>query len=219
MARNPALKMGYKFPSWPKFPFRSGPRHLPTLTIGTMSSAAAALIPARLPIGSEGEATRGKSLRLTAGGVSVDWYFPTTEELETVRALFPDCEPKDPPWDHIQAKLIKLGHSTNWSDLAAPAIVALLQTGFPNLGLRSEQSDELDDEAKRRPCFKRDQLWLTWKQEEGLTPAKIRDRWNGMSGEQRRAIAFSCCNDVGDGKNGRDVVKKGLAAAGAENNL
>jgi hypothetical protein len=31
---------------------------------------------------------------------------------------------------------------------------------------------------RHRPCYARDHLWLRWHLEEGLGPAKIRDKWN-----------------------------------------
>jgi len=54
----------------------------------------------------------------------------------------------------------------------------------------------------RRPCYDRDHTWLRWSNE-GMTPAKIRDRWNREHPEAT----------IGAGESGRDVVKKGLDAA------
>jgi len=58
---------------------------------------------------------------------------------------------------------------------------------------------------KRRPCFDRDQVFLNYKNE-GLGDAAIRDRWNAENPHET----------VGDGTPGREVVKKGIAAAKAD---
>jgi hypothetical protein len=56
---------------------------------------------------------------------------------------------------------------------------------------------------RRRPNYARDHTWLCWCDKEGLTPAKIRDRWNREHPEAT----------IGKGESGRDLVKKGLLAA------
>jgi hypothetical protein len=50
----------------------------------------------------------------------------------------------------------------------------------------------------RRPCHERNQTFLRWKKDEGMTPAPIRDRWNEENPKDKVTI---------------DVVKKGLQAA------
>ena len=57
-------------------------------------------------------------------------------------------------------------------------------------------------QKKHRPCFERDRQFLKWSRE-GLTPAKIRDRWNREHPDEH----------IGDGAPGREIVKKGIAAA------
>jgi len=57
----------------------------------------------------------------------------------------------------------------------------------------------------KRPCYDRDHAWLGW-DDAGMTPAKIRDRWNREHPEAQ----------VGKGQAGRDVVKKGIQAARKE---
>jgi hypothetical protein len=65
-------------------------------------------------------------------------------------------------------------------------------------------SDRLAEEDSRvdRPCGARDRQFLEWYRE-GLTPAKIRDRWNLENPSQH----------VGDGDSGRNLVKSGIRAA------
>jgi hypothetical protein len=53
----------------------------------------------------------------------------------------------------------------------------------------------------RRPAYERDHLWLRWKDEEGMTPAKIRDRWNTTNPRARVS---------------REVVTEGLKKASLE---
>lgn len=50
----------------------------------------------------------------------------------------------------------------------------------------------LDGGKKRRPAYARDHLWLKWQEAEGLTPAKIRDRWNEMEDFSRETICPGC---------------------------
>ena len=70
----------------------------------------------------------------------------------------------------------------------------------------ADPKQENSNKGKQRPCYDRDHQWLEWCQE-GLTPAKIRDRWNKENPDQ----------SIAKGEHGRDVVKKGLKAA--ENEL
>lgn len=87
-----------------------------------------------------------------------------------------------------------------------------------------EKADQIigaADEPPRRPAYGRDHLWLKWREEEGLTPAKIRDRWNDMTDGQRKAICpkhwKKVVVDSGHGKRTKqselDTIKKGLKAA------
>jgi len=63
------------------------------------------------------------------------------------------------------------------------------------------------------PAYERNRLWRKWRHEEKLTPAKIRDRWNSMTDLERREVCPTACNRIGQGKAGREVVKKALTAA------
>ena len=75
-----------------------------------------------------------------------------------------------------------------------------------------------DRVAGTRPAHERDHLWLRWREEDGLTPAKIRDRWDSMTDEDREAVCPDACERVGDAsmKAGREVVVKGLKKARGE---
>ena len=70
----------------------------------------------------------------------------------------------------------------------------------------------------KRPSFDRDHFWRRWAIEEGYTPAKIRDRWNAMTDEERKTICATAWQKVGTrGKDrGREVVKKALQRAEKE---
>ena len=62
-----------------------------------------------------------------------------------------------------------------------------------------------EDRTKRR-CYHRDHIWLRWAEDEGMTPAPIRDRWNREHPTDK----------IGPKDSGREVVKKGLDKARAE---
>lgn len=72
----------------------------------------------------------------------------------------------------------------------------------------------------KRVAAARDHLWLDWCLDEGMTPAAIRDRWNGMSNEERLAVAPTSCDKIGgpnlDKAKALDVVKKSLSKAKKE---
>jgi hypothetical protein len=81
---------------------------------------------------------------------------------------------------------------------------------------------ELAGHAGRRirPAYKRDHCWLKWA-DEGLTPAKIRDRWNALSDEGRKGICGEAWGRIGGSspaqkKAGYEVVKGGLKKAKRE---
>ena len=72
-----------------------------------------------------------------------------------------------------------------------------------------------------RAAYARDHLWLKWKLREGLTPAKIRNRWNRMNDSERRRICPLWHERIGgtdsEGKKaGIEVVKTGLKKAKRE---
>ena len=69
---------------------------------------------------------------------------------------------------------------------------------------------------KERPTYLRDHAWLGWAESENLGPARIRDRWNNMTEEERSGICLRAPGRIGKGEAGRDVVKKGLANAKSE---
>jgi hypothetical protein len=58
---------------------------------------------------------------------------------------------------------------------------------------------------KQRRCYRRDHKFLQWKRQ-GLTPAKIRDRWNTKHQDRPK-------DQIEDGEKGIDIVKKGIRKA------
>lgn len=73
----------------------------------------------------------------------------------------------------------------------------------------------------RRPAYARDHRWLSWHEQEKLGPAKIRDKWDGLPDEERRAICPTAWEKVGgdDPKTqacGREIVKTALKKAQQE---
>ncbi|MEQ9408754.1 MAG: hypothetical protein RIK87_13540 [Fuerstiella sp.] len=66
---------------------------------------------------------------------------------------------------------------------------------------------ETNEQQNRRECYFRDHTFLKWRNE-GMTPAKIRDRWNREYPE--KAI------NLDNKSSGRDVVKQGIKNAEAE---
>jgi len=70
------------------------------------------------------------------------------------------------------------------------------------------------DNAEPRPAYGRDHLFLEWS-EQGLKPAAIRDRWNALSDDERKALCPARWAQIGDEglEAGRDAVKKALRAA------
>jgi len=81
----------------------------------------------------------------------------------------------------------------------ADEFLTLLQQGVPS-----------------RPTYQRNCLWLKWKREEKLTPAKIRDRWNAMPNCDRATTCPRAPGKIATGTRGRDLVKKALKAAESE---
>jgi len=71
-----------------------------------------------------------------------------------------------------------------------------------------------DDKPGLRPAHRREQVWLTWHTSEGLGPAAIRDRWNGLDVAVRKTIAPRCFGTFGsDKKAGLNRVKQALVRA------
>ena len=54
-----------------------------------------------------------------------------------------------------------------------------------------------DDEDKSRPAYKRDHRWLEWHEKDGLGPAKIRDKWDRLSDDQRKQICSTASGKIG----------------------
>jgi hypothetical protein len=74
---------------------------------------------------------------------------------------------------------------------------------------------------KLRPAYERDHCWLDWHEQDHLGPAPIRDRWDQMTDEERKAICPRSYEKVGgrdaESQNaGRETVKKGLKKAKKE---
>ncbi len=84
--------------------------------------------------------------------------------------------------------------------------------------------DSLCSPRRKSQAFRRDQLWLRWHEKEGLTPAAIRDRWDGLSDEKRKRICAAHWRKIGGSsserkKAGRESVKTGLTKAKKEREL
>lgn len=75
-------------------------------------------------------------------------------------------------------------------------------------------SAAIADAKSPRRALIRDHLFLKWN-DEGETPAKIRDKWNGLPEAERRHICPSCWKTI-EGKAGREVVKQSLLKAKKE---
>ncbi|NQT14425.1 MAG: hypothetical protein HQ582_16840 [Planctomycetes bacterium] len=71
---------------------------------------------------------------------------------------------------------------------------------------------------KERLAGPRDLLFLKWQTREKMTDAKIRDRWDGMTDEERKARCPKWPQRVGDTgkKQGRENVKKAIRKAKKE---
>jgi hypothetical protein len=73
---------------------------------------------------------------------------------------------------------------------------------------------DLPPDAGLRRAYRRERVWLTWHETEGLGPAAIRDRWNGLDCEARKTIAPSCFETFsGDKGSGANRVKQALIRA------
>jgi hypothetical protein len=67
---------------------------------------------------------------------------------------------------------------------------------------------EKHQKPAKRSCYERDHTFLKWRTE-GLTPAKIRDRWNREHADRPE-------DQIGQGEQGSDIVKKGIKTARRE---
>jgi hypothetical protein len=76
------------------------------------------------------------------------------------------------------------------------------------------------DSRKNRPAYGRDHEWLKWYEDSDAPtfhkPAKIRDKWNGLSNNERITICKECSAKIDDAEGGIDSVKKGIRKARAE---
>ena len=78
-----------------------------------------------------------------------------------------------------------------------------------------------EEQPRRRPAYDRDHLWLDWRLQGKMAPAAIRDRWDGMSDDERKAMCPCAWQSIGgdDAKtkrSGRAVVVNGLKKARKE---
>jgi hypothetical protein len=78
-----------------------------------------------------------------------------------------------------------------------------------------------ETQPRRRPAYYRDHLWLDWRLQGKMGPAAIRDRWDGMSDDERKAMCPRAWQSIGgdDAKtkrSGRAVVVNGLKKARKE---
>lgn len=78
-----------------------------------------------------------------------------------------------------------------------------------------QQSADAANEENSRPAYARDHLWLQWS-DGGLTPAEIRDRWNAMRDEERKALVKKLWSKIKVKEQGREVVEKALDRARKE---
>ncbi len=75
------------------------------------------------------------------------------------------------------------------------------------LPARSEESK--NGNSGEAPTASRNAKWKEWNRE-GLTPAKIRDKWNALTDEERKAISAKKWQKIHFDEKGTDVVKKAL---------
>jgi len=76
----------------------------------------------------------------------------------------------------------------------------------------------------RRPAYGRDHKWLEWVKTAGLTPAKIRDRWDELPEEERQQICPNACHQIGGASSqekisGREIVKTAIKKAKKERKM
>ena len=89
----------------------------------------------------------------------------------------------------------------------------------PSAPINPPSGKLFDPDYKKRPAYERDQLWLRWSEKEGMAPAAIRDRWNGMSDEERQTVSprkWQRIESVGGLEGQRDLIEKGLRRAKTE---
>jgi hypothetical protein len=89
----------------------------------------------------------------------------------------------------------------DWSNACRAAAELLREEAA--LTTRPDRAGGHNSTPDQPSCAARNQIFLRWEEEEGLTTPAIRDRWNK---EYPQA-------PVGEGRHGYDVVRKGLIAA------
>jgi hypothetical protein len=145
------------------------------------------------------------------------WWIPTSIGWKSVEATA-----EDPPalgnlvplWETVfrhyewgrmgvtpHGKLDRRPGRPTWSWPGVPAIPEDLLNALET-SARSLATPKSDGVVPRRPCYDRDHIWLGWA-DAGMTPAKIRDKWNKEHPQET----------VGSGEPGRDTVRKGLKRA------
>jgi hypothetical protein len=109
--------------SWPLYPFGHGPRKPPPPRRYTLEELRNGDGPAPLIWDGPDQPEPGDVLRLSRDGVTVEWYFPTPDEVATIRAKFPDSDPMQPPWPRIQSMI----EPCDWPNVTASMVVARLK--------------------------------------------------------------------------------------------
>ncbi|NLS97962.1 MAG: hypothetical protein GXX96_37970 [Planctomycetaceae bacterium] len=104
----------------------------------------------------------------------------------------------DPAWpsEHYKGLLRRLGenHLTRLKQL----IYLMVGEDDPEHGSKNSTDD-------------RTRVFQEWRQGENLGPAKIRDRWNSLSDEDRKRLAPGCWQRINAKDAGRELVKKALS--------
>ncbi len=88
-------------------------------------------------------------------------------------------------------------------------IIDLIQSHIRLKSMMQPTNESVGSDGKPlRDCYERDHTFLRWREEEGMKPAGIRDRWNKENPNDKVNL------DTKD--NGRSTVKNGLKQARAE---
>jgi hypothetical protein len=120
--------------------------------------------------------------------------------------------PNDSTDNHVAAERNALAAELLAARVAAPepAVVTIP----PEL---QKQIDRLPPDEGLRSAGRRERLWLIWHTSKGMGPAAIRDRWNGLAVEIRKAISPRCFATFTSNKAaGSNRVKQALIRARRE---
>lgn len=82
-----------------------------------------------------------------------------------------------------------------------------------------ELTKHLPPDDSVRLAYRRDHLWLKWKDqlsEKARCNAEIRDRWNGLSDAHRKVISPRLADTVGTDRSGAETVRSGIRKAEQE---